>query len=111
MRAERLTQAAESTDHLVRDQQHVIPREHAVNLFPVPFRGRNQSTGSKHRLTDESRDSVRPLRLNEGFELRRALRRELALSHPRFRMPEEMWGDRVQDGAARQIERAMKCVQ
>ena len=72
---------AETADHLIRDQQHVVFPADALNFRPVAFRRHDQAAGALDRFPDKRGHPVRAQRVDFLFQPARARGPEFLRGH------------------------------
>ncbi len=77
---EPFARAAESADHFVSDQQHVVLAAYALNLAPVIRRRKDHAARSLKRLTDKRGHIFRTEFEDLRFQLPRAFQTERILA-------------------------------
>src|SRR5690606_4572745 len=75
------TETAETTYHLIGNQQDIVLVQYRLDGAPVAFGRRYDTTGTQHRLTDEGRNGIRPFGEDHFFQLGGAVGREFLLAH------------------------------
>ncbi len=69
MRGKRRTEAAETGDDLVEDQQHAVLAAYGGNALEITLRRDQHTGGSRHRLDDHRGHIARIVEQHEAFEL------------------------------------------
>ena len=105
-------EAAEAGDHLVGDQQHVVPAQHLLDRARSSRRGGDDHAArALERLADEGGDRLGALGEDQLLEIVRQLLRELLVAHARLGLPEPVRRRRVPDHRQRQVEAVVQALQ
>ena len=96
--------AEESGDDLVRDHQHVVLREHRLDLLEIGLRRDDRTARTQHRLGDEGGHRLRTLGKDELLQLLCAPARERLLALARMGIAVVVVAAGMEDVRDRQIE-------